>query len=379
MNFAHDVSYNFTTEDTYSITITISNVNGGGETNLDDNELSKDITINSNFIQRKVVLENFTTCECDNCPPIHTLLENYVDTEDNAILVAQHAGYFTDDMTIPENTELLVFYNDGGSTYAPALMIDRYHYDTGLTGGAADPGPVFWPGESTTATTDRIDERLSLPAFIDLNINGEYTSKGSLELDITGEIIDDVSGDDLRLLVYILEDGLIYEQSGGTSDYEHNNVLRDAISGTFGDAGIITANTSGTQFSNHYTYTTDDSWVVDNLYIIAFVANYDDLDVNNREILNAEEVKLTNLIPLSVNEVNSNISVYPSPAKDIINVRNASNSVITLIDISGSTVINQEIGSDIETINVSDLSSGLYILRFVNENKVTERKINIVK
>jgi hypothetical protein len=492
-DFTHDVPFNFDSDGTYNITVTISNVNGGGENNLEDNTLSKDIIIYSGSAQRKVVLENFTTGSCPNCPPIHTLLEDYIAGEPNAILIAQHAGYYTDEMTIPENTELLIFYNDGGSTYAPALMIDRYHYETGLTGGSPDPGPVFWPGESTTATTDRIDERLTVPAFAEISINGTYssTTKGTLELDISGELIGDVSGDDLRLVIYIKEDGLIYNQSGGSADYEHNNVLRDAISGTFGDEDIVMCNSNGTAFTKHYSYTVDEAWVEDNLSLVAFIANYDS-DVNNMEILNAQEVKLTDLLtaspnvyfsssdcsmelgseanviisfaspmrlvndaditdgdiadfitftdpskgdipftgtinadknqitldpdnnlpesttvtvtvlggmienqndeamtenyaefttqgPSGISEQFSNVNVYPNPAYNTLFISDAQNSTITVFDLYGKLVYSKEIMSNLEQINITELSSGMYIIRLINENNVSEMKVNIVK
>ncbi len=241
-------------------------------------------------VPRKVILENFTTGPCGNCPPIHVLLENYVSANPNAIIIAQHAGYYTDVMTIPENTELLALYNDGGSTYAPGLAIDRYHYPTPLVGGTPDPGPVFWPGESPSATTARIDDKLAIPSKISLEIS-HVNNGGVLDLDIQGEILETVTGDDLRLLVYIIEDGIIANQSGGGSNYEHNNVMRDAISGTWGDAGIITSNTGGTTFSEQYSYTPDPSWVMNKMSIVAFVANYDS-DVNNREILQADKISL---------------------------------------------------------------------------------------
>jgi len=378
-DFTHDVPYDFTSDGTYTIEVTISNVNGGGEVNLDDNVLTRDIIISSVFIQRKIILENFTTGQCPNCPPIHTLLENYVAGEPNAILIAQHAGFGTDQMTIPENTELLVLYNDGGSTYAPALTIDRHYYPEGLTGGTPDPGPVFWPGESTTATTARMNHRVELPAFVEVNINGSYNAKGSIDLTIHGELVADVPGDDLRVAVYVLEDGLIYPQSGGGSNYTHNNVMRDAVSGTWGDEGIITSNAAGTTFTVDYNYTLDNGWEPDNMYVVAFVANYDGGNVNNREILNAEEVKLTELIPVSVrdNKRDNNISVFPNPTTDIIRIANADFSTIEIYNLIGELLISGESQTSNTIINVSSLSEGTYFVKIIGENSTHTQKFII--
>ena len=377
-DFTHNVPCNFTSDGTYTIEVTISNVNGGGETNLEDNLLTKDIIIYSASVPRKIILENFTTGQCPNCPPIHVFLENYVANHPNAILIAQHAGFGTDPMTIPENTELLALYNAGGSTFAPALSIDRYHYPEGLV-ATPDPGPVFWPGESTAATTVRMNERLNLPSFVEVNINGTYNANGSLDLTIHGELVADVAGNDLRLVVYLLEDGLIYPQAGGTSNYVHNNVMRDAVSGTWGDAGIITSNEAGTIYSTDYSYTLNANWNADNMYVVAFVANYEAGNVNNREILNAEEVKITELTPVSIrnNDQENNISLYPNPATDKIRILNAGMATIEIYNIIGELLISEKSQTPNTILDVSSLSEGTYFIRVLGENSTYTEKLII--
>lgn len=289
-------------------------------------------------VPRKVILENFTTGQCPNCPPIHVYLEDYAATHPNAIVIAQHAGFGTDIMTIPENTELLALYNAGGSTFAPGLAIDRHHYPTPLPGDDPRPGSVFWPGGSTSATTTRIEERLAVPSNISLDIT--YTNNsGVLDIDVQGEILETVVGNDLRLVLYIIEDGIIAPQSGGSSNYVHNNVMRDAISGTWGDAGIITSNTSGTTFSEQYTYTPDTSWILHSMSLVAFVANYDTGNVNNREILQADKLSLAapigtnNVALMGVTDMPDTCDYLTSPSLSVTNLGSAD---ITSLDIDYS-------------------------------------------
>jgi len=379
-DFTHNVPANFPSDDIYTIEVTISNVNGGGETSLDDNVLSKDITISSVFVQRKILLENFTTGQCPNCPPIHSFLEGYVAGEPNAILIAQHAGFGTDEMTIPENTELLALYNAGGSTFAPGLSIDRHHYPEALPGDDPRPGSVFWPGGSTSATTTRMNERIAMPAYVSVNINGTYNTDGSIDITVHGDLLANVPGEDLRLAVYVIEDGLIYPQSGGSGNYEHNNVMRDAISGTWGDTEIITSNTAGTTFSEEYSYELDSEWVPENMYVIAFVANYDGGDVNNREILNAEKVKLTEMIPVSVSEANTweeKVMVFPNPATDVIRISNADNAEVEIYNTIGSLMLKETAIGSSTSIDVSDLEKGTYFMRILSDNGIATSKIII--
>jgi len=374
--FIHNVQNDFATEGSYTINMSVSNVNGGGEVNLDNNTLSKNITISNTQLQRNVILENFTTGQCPNCPPIHVLLENYTSTQPNAILIAQHAGYGTDLMTIPENTELLALYNKGGSTYAPALAIDRFFYQDGLV-ATPDPGPVFWPGENTTATITRINERLAVPAGVSVNIEGTYDLEKHLTITVSGELVTNLSSyNDLRLVVYVKEDGLVYNQAGGSATYIHNNVMRDAISATWGDAGVITTNTTGTTFTKTYTYTLAPTWNMENLQVVAFVANYD-ASVNNREILNAESKEITQLLLSGVDEVNNQISIYPNPISDKMKIQNAENSNIEIYDILGKLVYTQNKLSSNEVIDLSDLQVGTYTVKCINETKVITKKIVI--
>ncbi len=123
-NFTHNIPVNFTEDGTYVITVFVSNPNGELD-NEDDNTMTHQVIVNSNSTPRKVLLEHFTTGQCPNCPAATTNIANWTATRPDIIWISHHAGYYTDPMTVPENTELLVFYNDGGSTYAPATMLDR--------------------------------------------------------------------------------------------------------------------------------------------------------------------------------------------------------------------------------------------------------------
>jgi serine protease len=73
------------------------------------------------------------------------------------------------------------------------------------------------------------------------------------------------------------------------------------------------------------------------------------------------------------------ILVYPNPSKDFVNisfpVHYQDGYEITITDITGKTIATAKTYSNREIINVSQLSSGIYLLRFtdVNGNTFTER------
>lgn len=85
-NFTHDVAYNFDTEGNYTLNVNIANVNSDEDANIANNSLSKNITISTTQVQRRVVLEQFTTEQCPNCPPVLSIIEAYMDVNPYFIL-----------------------------------------------------------------------------------------------------------------------------------------------------------------------------------------------------------------------------------------------------------------------------------------------------
>ena len=75
---------------------------------------------------------------------------------------------------------------------------------------------------------------------------------------------------------------------------------------------------------------------------------------------------------LSLNDVTktSGIKLYPNPATDKIEISNLSNfkGILTLRNILGATIREISLESTNQTIDISDLKSGVYILSTVNSN-----------
>lgn len=71
----------------------------------------------------------------------------------------------------------------------------------------------------------------------------------------------------------------------------------------------------------------------------------------------------------------SNYSVGPNPAYDFININSKTNAIINLVeiaDVNGRVVKN--VSDSVSQVNVSDLRSGVYILKIKNENGVGTSK-----
>ncbi|MFO7790951.1 MAG: choice-of-anchor J domain-containing protein, partial [Bacteroidales bacterium] len=76
---------------------------------------------------------------------------------------------------------------------------------------------------------------------------------------------------------------------------------------------------------------------------------------------------------------NSIISVFPNPANNTVYVENAENAEINILNMLGQKVASQTATSSRETVNISDLSNGTYIIRIEDGNEVITQKLNVVK
>ncbi|MEO9532033.1 MAG: T9SS type A sorting domain-containing protein [Crocinitomicaceae bacterium] len=72
-----------------------------------------------------------------------------------------------------------------------------------------------------------------------------------------------------------------------------------------------------------------------------------------------------------------NISVYPNPTNDIINVRSDQDAQMSLYDIQGKLVQTYNVNSNVSAIDVSYLERGTYLLLF-NANGALAEKMKIV-
>jgi hypothetical protein len=72
-----------------------------------------------------------------------------------------------------------------------------------------------------------------------------------------------------------------------------------------------------------------------------------------------------------------NISVYPNPTNDIINVRSDEDTEMSLYDMQGKLVHLYSVNSTVSTIDISYLERGAYLLLF-SANGALAEKMKIV-
>ena len=82
---------------------------------------------------------------------------------------------------------------------------------------------------------------------------------------------------------------------------------------------------------------------------------------------------------LSTKEVrNLDFEVFPNPSTDVVNVQlptGTNSATAKVFDTSGRLIATQEISNPREQINISKLSSGIYVLRISSEGRFGARRI----
>lgn len=74
-----------------------------------------------------------------------------------------------------------------------------------------------------------------------------------------------------------------------------------------------------------------------------------------------------------------NVAIYPNPTKGLLNIQGIDIKQITVTNALGQVVYNASVESDEVSIDMSQLSTGMYILRIDTENGVSTHQFNVVK
>ena len=250
-----------------------------------------------------VLLEYFTGQRCGYCPEgLKYVLRNIKGMEDKVAFVAHHVGFGEDDFTIKESVPLKFFYaSTDGSTYAPAMMLDRTYINGKNSDEERKDAVIFSVGAFEKSD---IKKMLEVPAGASMKLTTELDESGStLTVKVSGKLHDEYPN--AKINVYITQDSIKgYEQSGvdNWKNYYHRNAIRVSLTGNWGeDMGV-----SKGDYSKEYTYTIPDkirgkSGVsiktdVNKMSVVAFIAEVNDVKTikgaRNNKVLNAAVAKI---------------------------------------------------------------------------------------
>ncbi len=105
---------------------------------------------------------------------------------------------------------------------------------------------------------------------------------------------------------------------------------------------------------------------------IAFVHN----NITDIYILNIDDISVTE--GTGIEDVNTTVNVYPNPASSIINVNAGINiERISIVNMAGQCVYSANENDNNATVNVANLSNGMYFMSVTTANGTTTKKISV--
>lgn len=258
----------------WPVTVTIDGIDDGGDMSVSNNSADAAFSF-----ERKVLIEEFTTSRCSNCPRVAGYLHQVLSDPayaGKAVAVCHHSGYYTDKFTNDSDLDYEWFF--GGYEFAPAMMFDRVEISTGSL--------LVTPSLQTIQ--DVVSGRYAEPTYVFLDITPSYINDSTLSVVVSGARTKVFCDTPPRLTLYLLEDSILdKKQAGATGDYYQMHVER-WINSTWGDELVW----DNGQFEKTYEMKLDTAWVRKNLSLVAFVGGYDSENRLNCEVANAASAVL---------------------------------------------------------------------------------------
>ena len=100
-----------------------------------------------------------------------------------------------------------------------------------------------------------------------------------------------------------------------------------------------------------------------------------DDDTNNNGVFDYLESSIA--LSSQTNQLQNNINLYPNPTSNILNIENRTSEIVSSIaiySINGSLVRNIKNSQNIQSVDVSELQSGIYFVKVERNDQVLNYK-----
>ena len=221
--------------------------------------------------KQNVVVEDFTGTWCGWCPRVSEAVRLLKQETSDAIVVAIHNG---DAMQFSQEGAIRQAFNVTGF---PTALINRQER-------WASPQP---------SNVSQVTGKMSGKSYASIAM--ESTVSGDV-LDLKVKVMMGYSYKSMKLAVYMLEDGLVYDQRNFTSyyggadpirDFVHDDVLRRSLTDVFGDDIPQDQVGHNKTFTRDFQYAIPPSYDKNKVKLVAFVTTG-----SERDIINVRQSKL---------------------------------------------------------------------------------------
>jgi hypothetical protein len=187
--------------------------------------------------QRNPVLEYCTGTWCVYCPQGHAIIRNDIlPNIPNAIIIGYHG---------PANGSDPFSYFPGNNIIS---LMGFSAYPTGVVGRVSGI-------QSRGQWLSLMNARNTVPATVSIDVSRSFnpaTREFYASIDFTA--LTDLSGE-YKFNAILLEDGMVWNQTGGSSDYVHTHVVRAMMNGALGEQVVNGIWNSGNMINKTINYT----------------------------------------------------------------------------------------------------------------------------
>ncbi len=257
-----------------SVAVNIDKVDGNDDVYMENNSAS----CLFNYL-RIVLLEEFTTERCPNCPDAAKYISEMLADKSlsrHMAVVCHHSGYHTDGFTTQTDLDYEWFYGPDG-TFAPGVMFNRNAF------GASSP--VMSAGLGKEYMSAFINAIANGESSLIIRAEANYNADGTkLNVKVHGNKVADFGNTDQRITVFLTEDNVLAaSQAGsGTDTYYHQHVMR-GINATWG----APVEWNGDGFVYEYSFDIDPTWKKGDIKAVASVGDYDSSNYTNCVVENS--------------------------------------------------------------------------------------------
>ena len=247
---------------TYDIKVNINSVNGGEDSNLGNNSMTKEIRTFMKTVERTPMIEHFSSSTCINCIPVDTTLLKLTHANEGRYTYVKY----------PWNYPGL-----GDKYYLKDCSIRGQYYE--VTGVPS----ITFDGTTTTKKPQQsnFDERYNVPSYIE--IEGAFDVKDST-INVTADIISYIDMPNVRVFATVNEKTTVKNKVEGSLP-EFHHVLMNMLSGAEG----IETNFSAGQYQRYefsLNMNTTNVEELNDLEVAVWIQNYESKDIYNSRFLN---------------------------------------------------------------------------------------------
>lgn len=279
--------------DVHTLTVNLTAVDG---ITLEE-PISQEVNFSSyrqGYPRQKHLVEQFTSTYCTYCPLGNSMLSILTSQRDDIIWVGIHGnlGSGVDPYRSNQGDSIMAFL--GGDSY-PSGAFDR---STGWDDDVNIANGLGYYEEYHQLIAGYLGEFFDYisevnPTFAEVNAECTFNETTRMaNVKVYGNMSPDFDlmvGEDARLTVYLVEDGLVAPQLNlGTwvNNYVHNGVFRKALSSIKGEP---LKRSNGNKYKNVYRFNIPNGWNWNKMRVVAFISRpitnyvngYTDLVVNN--------------------------------------------------------------------------------------------------